>query len=559
MTASPVGPLAAHPSLQRNGPVLVVVLDGVGLGAHDTYDAVAQAETPTLDALLQDSRRFLPIQAHGTAVGLPSDGDMGNSEVGHNALGCGRVVTQGAGLVDTALSTGALAQTPAFADIMNACKAGGTLHLIGLLSDGGVHSRLDQVEQLLDMAKTGGAQRIRLHVLLDGRDVEDRTADKYVDLLQTKINALNDAGLDVAIASGGGRMGVTMDRYEADWGIVEKGWKAHVLGDAPRFASANDAIFAARDANPDVSDQNLPPFVVEKDGAPVGTIEDGDAVVCFNFRGDRVIEISRAFVEDDASWDDSRFDRVRVPNVTYAGMMQYDGDLNLPPRYLVAPPVIEGTAGEWLAASGVRTFACSETQKFGHVTYFWNGNRSGTFDDALETYVEIPSDNVSFDEKPAMKALEIADETVRALQSGAHDFLRVNIANGDMVGHTGDLDATITAMEVVDEALKRMLDAVNAAGGRYIVTADHGNADDMAMRNKDGSVLQKNGQVVPKTSHTLAKVPFVVGGAGLGDHVGVRNDVEHAGLANVTATYLNLLGFAAPEGWAPSLLRVDSE
>jgi 2,3-bisphosphoglycerate-independent phosphoglycerate mutase len=542
--------LKAHPRLRdRSGPVCVVVLDGVGVGRGDEWDAVARARTPTLDRL-KDSARYRSVRAHGRAVGLPTDADMGNSEVGHNALGCGRVVLQGAALVDQALADGSLLAGEGWRALVERFAGGGTLHLIGLLSDGGVHSRLDQVEQLLDGAADAGARRVRVHALTDGRDVPDATAPQYLDQLETKLEALRAAGVDARVASGGGRMHVTMDRYEADWSIVERGWRAHVLGDARGFASAKEALETFRAEDPRVTDQTYPPFVVVEDGAPVGTIEDGDAVCCFNFRGDRVLQISRAFTEDGFS----AFARERVPDVCYAGMMEYDGDLKIPARYLVEPPQIERTAGEYLVHNGVRTFACSETQKFGHVTYFWNGNRSGRFDDELERYVEIESDRVSFDDKPAMKAAEIADATIEALRAGRFDLLRVNFANGDMVGHTGNLAATIEAMEVVDAALARLLAAVDEVGGRWLVVADHGNADDMAMRDKQGAPQRRGDAVVPRTSHTLAPVPLAVGGAGLPDEVKLRADLPDAGLANVTATYLELLGFRAPEGWEPSLL-----
>jgi 2,3-bisphosphoglycerate-independent phosphoglycerate mutase len=543
--------LKPHASMPRGRPLLLVVLDGVGRGCGDAYDAVAQASTPNLDRITADAARSRTLRAHGTAVGLPSDGDMGNSEVGHNALGCGRVVTQGAGLVDDAIESGRIFESQGWGELEATAKAGGALHLIGLLSDGGVHSRFDQVEKLLAGAVARGVEKIRMHILTDGRDVVDGTSLGFVERLESTLASL---GVDAKIASGGGRMFVTMDRYEADWSIVERGWRAHVLGDARGFSSAREAIETFRAEDPEVSDQDLPPFVVEADGAPVGTIEDGDAVLCFNFRGDRVIEISRAFTEDDFA----AFDRARVPEVTYAGMMEYDGDLHIPPRSLVEPPNIERTAGEWLAHNGVRTFACPETQKYGHVTYFWNGNRSGRFDDELESYDEIESDRVTFDEKPNMKARQIAEHAARALRSGEFDLVRVNIANGDMVGHTGNLPATVVAVEAADAALGEMLAAVEEVGGTFLVTADHGNADDMAMRDKQGAPKKDaSGAVVPRTSHTLAPVPVAVGGPGLPEAARVRGDLPEAGLANVTATHLNLLGFEAPEGWEPSLLAFD--
>lgn len=549
MTDLRLAPHATHK--KPTGPLLLVVLDGVGLGAGDGFDAVARAHTPHLRRLMAEPGRFMPLKAHGTAVGLPTDDDMGNSEVGHNALGAGRVVQQGAALVDAALSSGQLFTGDGFARVQQRFAAGGTLHLIGLLSDGGVHSRLDQILALVDGAAARGAKRIRLHVLLDGRDVPDGSSTQYIAQVDAKAAALAGRGVDVAIASGGGRMFVTMDRYESDWSIVERGWRAHVLGDAPAFSSATEAIAAARRDKPGCSDQHLPPFVVARDGRPVGTIEDGDAAVFVNFRGDRALQITRAFEAEHFP----HFDRVRRPDVVYAGMMEYDGDLHVPKVYLVAPPTIERTSGEYLAKNGIRTFACSETQKFGHVTYFWNGNRSGKFDDRLETYVEVPSHPPPFEDRPEMKAYEVADAAARALRSGDFDVVRVNLANGDMVGHTGALAPTIASCTAADHALGVMLQACVEQGGVYVVTADHGNADDMAQRDKRGAPLKDaQGRVLSRTSHTLAPVPFCIGGPGLPASTTLRRDLDSPGLAHVAATVMNLLGFAAPEGYASSLL-----
>jgi 2,3-bisphosphoglycerate-independent phosphoglycerate mutase len=546
--------LAAHPQLARpRGPLLMCVLDGVGLGPGDDFDAVARARMPHLRALMVQPGRFMKLKAHGTAVGLPTDDDMGNSEVGHNALGSGRIVKQGASLVDDALRSGALFEGAGFRALESAWRAGGTFHVIGLLSDGGVHSRLDQILAILEGAAQRGAKKIRVHVLLDGRDVPDGSAHLYVEQLEAKLTALCGAGADARIASGGGRMFVTMDRYESDWSIVARGWRAQVLGDARRFTSAKAAINALRAEEPGRSDQSLPPFVVEDAGNPVGTIEDGDAVLFANFRGDRAIQVSRAF-EDD-SFD--KFDRVRAPKVRYAGLMEYDGDLHIPKTYFVEPPVIEETSGEYLAAMGVRTFACSETQKFGHVTYFWNGNRSEKFNDALETYLEIASYPPPFDARPQMRAPEIGAAVAEALTSGLYDVVRANLANGDMVGHTGLLEPTILSCEAADTALGAMLAAVESVGGIAVVTADHGNADDMALRDKHGKPLvDKAGKVQARTAHTLAPVPFCLTGPGLDARVSLRTDLQTPGLANVAATVMELLGFAPPSGYQPSLLAV---
>ena len=270
-----------------------------------------------------------------------------------------------------------------------------------------------------------------MHILTDGRDVPDGSSVRFVEELEEVLKSL-PAGVDAKIASGGGRMRVTMDRYEADWKIVERGWKAHVLGEAPHsFKDAKTAVETLRGSgDAAVSDQWLDPFVIVDDaGVPVGTVEDGDAVVLTNFRADRVIEISKAFEYADFT----AFDRVRWPKTRFVGMMQYDGDLKLPARYLVPPPAITRVSGELLAASGVSTFACSETQKFGHVTFFWNGNRSGYFDESLETYVEIPSDAVPFNEAPDMKAREITEAGKEALLSKKFKMVRINYANPDMV------------------------------------------------------------------------------------------------------------------------------
>ncbi|MBK9034345.1 MAG: 2,3-bisphosphoglycerate-independent phosphoglycerate mutase [Myxococcales bacterium] len=536
------------------GPVVLAILDGVGLGRGDAADAVKLARTPTLDRLLVPGR-FVALKAHGTAVGLPSDDDMGNSEVGHNALGAGVVHAQGALLVGRALASGALFDGATWRAIIDRCLSrGSALHLLGLLSDGNVHAHQDHLEALLERAAASGVRKLYVHVLLDGRDVAPTSALTYVDRLEAVLGRLRAGGVDARIASGGGRMVTTMDRYEADWRIVERGWRVHVLADGPRFASAAAAIAAARDATPGIIDQDLPPFVVADDQGPVAPIVDGDAVVLFNFRGDRAIEITRAF--DDAEF--AKFDRVRHPDVLYAGMMEYDGDLHLPRHYLVAPPTIERTMGQLLAATGVTQLAISETQKYGHVTYFWNGNKSGMFDEATETYVEIPSDQVPFEQRPWMKAAEVTDRLIAELATGRHRFARVNYANGDMVGHTGNFDATVMAVEAVDLQLARLTRAVEQLGGVLVVTADHGNADEMFQRGKGGVIVRDRDTGVPiaKTSHTLAPVPLAIHDPRAGDRYQLDPArAAEAGIASVTATCLELLGYTVPPDLAPSLVR----
>jgi 2,3-bisphosphoglycerate-independent phosphoglycerate mutase len=533
------------------GPVVTIVMDGVGLAKNDVGSAIAAARKPTLDRLFAHYPN-VRLRAHGTAVGMPSDDDMGNSEVGHNAIGAGQVYAQGAALVADAIASGSIWAGQAWREIVAGAKGGrGVIHFLGLFSDGNVHSHIDHLKALVACAKEEGVPAVRIHVLLDGRDVPETSALDYVEPFEAFLAGLNSANFDARIASGGGRQNITMDRYEANWAMVAKGWRVHVLGEGDQFPDCATAIKALREKHPGTIDQDLPPFVIAAGGQPVGTVEDGDAVVFFNFRGDRAIEITRAF--EEAAFD--KFDRVRFPKVTYAGMLQYDGDLKLPKRFLVDPPAIRDTTGEWFARSGIRQFACSETQKFGHVTYFWNGNRSGKFEG--ETWQEVPSDVVPFEQRPWMKAAEIVDAMISALQSGQYRTLRCNFANGDMVGHTGHFRAATMAIEAVDLELARLLQAIDAAGGVALVTADHGNADEMYEIDKKTMQPATNpdGSYKAKTSHTLNPVPLILYDNVSGGKLGLKQ-TETAGLSNLAATTANLLGFEKHPRWDESLLTV---
>jgi len=533
------------------GPVVIIVIDGYGLPKSDLGSAIAAARKPTLDRLVAGYPN-IRLRAHGTAVGMPSDDDMGNSEVGHNAIGAGQVYSQGASLVADAIASGAIWQGVAWQQIVAGAKEGrGAIHFIGLFSDGNVHSHIDHLKAMVVQAKAEGIKVVRIHALLDGRDVPETSALDYVVPFEAFLAGISDTDFDARIASGGGRQNITMDRYDANWPMVEKGWRTHVLGEGQQFASATAAVNGLREQNPGTIDQDLPPFVIGEDGQPIGIVEDGDAVVFFNFRGDRAIEISRAF--DEAGFD--RFDRVRVPKVTYAGMLQYDGDLKLPARFLVAPPAIRDTMGEWFSKAGLRQFACSETQKFGHVTYFWNGNRSGKF--AGETWLEVPSDVVPFEQRPWMKAAEITDAMIAALQSGEYRTLRCNYANGDMVGHTGHFRAATMAVEAVDLQLARLLPVIDAMGGVALITADHGNADEMYEIDKKtkAPAQNKDGSYKAKTAHTLNPVPLILYDNVSGGRLGLKQ-AELAGLSNIAATVANLVGLEKHAAWDESLLEI---
>ena len=546
-------------TLQKNGafsgpqgPVVLVVMDGMGIGKHPDSDYVRIADTPNLD-WLREHALYTEVKAHGKAVGLPDDSDMGNSEVGHNAIGCGRVFDQGAALVNNAISTGSMFEDEIWKELVaNVIANQSSLHFIGLFSDGNVHSNISHLEAMLSRAKAEGVKKARIHPLIDGRDVPPTSALTYVEQFQDFLDGINaDGSVDFCVASGGGRMNITMDRYNADWSMVERGWKTHVKGEGRRFPTMREAIETFRKESPGILDQDLPAFVIERDGSPVGPIRDGDSVIFFNFRGDRSLEITKAFEADELT----EFDRGAKPDVLYAGMMQYDGDLCVPEKYLVSPPQIDRTMSEYLSNAGVTQFAISETQKFGHVTYFFNGNNSGRFE--TETWQEIPSDVCPFEDAPRMKADEITDAVISAIENGEYRFIRLNYPNGDMVGHTGVFDAVKVAVEAVDEGVGRLMEAVKKAGGIMVCSADHGNSDDMCeIDKKTGKLkLDDEGKYKPKTAHSLNPVPAIIY-----DPSGTANarlaKVQAAGIANLAATCIALLGYQPPADYTPSLVEV---
>lgn len=541
-------------AVKPRGPVILAIMDGVGIGPGDASDMVAAAHTPHLDWLKENAPNS-QLKAHGRAVGMPSDGDMGNSEVGHNAIGAGRVFDQGAKLVENSVLGGGLYEGETWKACVSRVKDnGGKLHFMGLLSDGNVHTHIRHLEAMLIEADKAGVPTARIHALLDGRDVDPRSADRYVERIEEVMSGINQNGGDYRIASGGGRLYITMDRYEADWPMVKRGWDCHVHGKGREFSSALEAIKTLREDNPGVIDQDLKEFVVVENGEPIGKIEDGDAVILFNFRGDRAMEISKAF---DGGPEFDKFDRGEVPDVLFAGMMQYDAELGIPRHYLVTPPKIDHPMGEYLASAGLTQLAVSETQKYGHVTYFFNGNRSGQFNEELETYVEIPSDNVSFDQRPWMKAAEITDVVLDSMRERKHDVIRINYPNGDMVGHTGDLQAVKISVEATDLSIGRLMKEAKKCGAILVITADHGNADEMYDHNKDGSIkIGKDGQPASKTSHTLNPVPVYFydpdgkHGVRIAGHTGL-------GISSLAASLFLLLGYEAPEDYDPSIIDIN--
>jgi 2,3-bisphosphoglycerate-independent phosphoglycerate mutase len=555
--------------ISRKGPVIVIIMDGVGIGKHDDGDMVFQANTPVLDAI---TKKYLntKLMAHGTYVGLPSNDDMGNSEVGHNAIGAGRVYDQGAKLVNKAIEDGTLFKGDTWKKLIANCqKNNSALHFIGLLSNGNVHSHINHLKSMIAHAAEEGIKQVYIHALLDGRDVPPRSATEYIEDIEEFLSRFNSENRRYKIASGGGRMKITMDRYQADWGMVELGWKTHVEGVAEKdryFKSALEAINTLRKkiegtisgegTNPDADDQNLPPFVIVEHRKPVGRIKDGDSVIFFNFRGDRAIEISKAFENKNLR----QIKRNYFPEgVEYAGMMLYDGDQDIPRKYLVDPPFIVRTMGQYLVNNEIMQFAISETQKYGHVTYFWNGNINKKFDKRYEEYKEIHSGKGFFEQKPWMKSAEIADKTIKFLKSGKFKHGRINFPNGDMVGHTGDINATRIAVESVDLALGRILKVIDDIGGIALVTADHGNADQMYEYDKKGNfqVDEKTGKKVIRTSHSLNPVPFIIYDPKFKGEYKLRNWLRKPGLSNIAATVFNLMGFYPPDDYDESLITVN--
>lgn len=538
-------------------PLVLLVLDGVGI-ADPAPDNAVELAYPGLLRRLRDATfpgataAYATLKAHGTAVGMPSDADMGNSEVGHNTLGAGRVLDQGAKQVEDAIASGAIWEGT-WRALVDAAR-GHTLHFVGLLSDGNVHSNISHLEAMVEHAVADGVESIAIHALFDGRDVSDHTAEHYLLDLEACIERCRAIGpAEVRVASGGGRMVTTMDRYEADWAMVERGWQAHVVGSARPFHSAAEALAMFRKEDPGVSDQYLPSFtVVDEANEPVGRMRSGDVVVLFNFRGDRMIEIYKALDRDTFDAFDRGSD---VPDLFVVGLTEYDGDAGIPRFSLVQPPEVNSTVSEIVAAAGLHQFAVAETQKFGHVTYFWNGNRAEPFDRATEVYREIPSDAVRFEERPWMKSAETADAVIEAITSGEYAFIRANFAGGDMVGHSGDIEASVVAVESIDLALSRILGAVADAAGTLVITADHGNCEELYERSADGEVRRSaSGAPIAKKSHTLSAVPFAVVDF---QHRSLRvSSTPQPGLANVGAVVLELLGLDCPDSYEPAVVDV---
>ncbi len=538
---------------------MLIIMDGWGIGTGGPEDAIARAKTPALDRLWRTCPHT-QLLTHGLYVGLSSAKDLGGSEVGHLTMGAGNILNQGPTRINKAIADGSFYQSPALQKITQHClQHQSTLHLLGLLSDGNVHSHIEHFLAVIRYADDQGIVRLRLHALFDGRDVGIQTAQGYVACIEDAFEAINqNPERDYRIASAGGREVITMDR-DHDWGKVEAGWRAHVHGRTEyQFQSVSEGIEFFRAQTPGLVDQDMPGFVmVDADGAPVGSMQDHDAVMMMNFRSDRAIEITEAFCLEDFDG----FDRGRRPDVLFAGMMVYDEDRNLPALQIMGSTKVANPFGKRILDLGIRQFRLTETQKFPHVTFFFNGGRREPLDAAMEEYILIPSDKgISFADAPAMKAAEIADRAVALIGSGDYGFGMINFANADMVGHCGRIGPAIAAVEAVDAAIGRIIDALEASGGCALITADHGNADEMLVHSSHGDE--------PCTRHSINPVPCILFDPRYDGTYHLRQprigqiqggyDIQTTpGLSHLAATLFVMLGLNPPEDMNPPLIEAN--
>ncbi|MEC7759134.1 MAG: 2,3-bisphosphoglycerate-independent phosphoglycerate mutase [SAR324 cluster bacterium] len=529
------------------GPLIHVVLDGWGVGAADETNAVNRANLPVMSRLIRGCP-YTQLWTHGKYVGLPNEKDMGGSEVGHMTMGAGMVMEQGPTLIQNLLQSGEFFENPVLSRIIQNCVERDTpLHLLGLLSNGNIHSHVDHTEAIIRHAFQSGIRRCYLHALLDGRDVGVQSALDFTEPFEKLFSELKGQrpGIDYAFASGGGREVITMDR-DNNWEKIETGWQIHVHGQSEnQFPSIRDAIEHFRKQNPEIIDQDIPGFVIIRNGEAVGRIEDQHALIFTNFRGDRATEFSQAVLADDFPY----FERYRCPEVLFAGMTQYDQDNQIPPDYLVGTPVVEEPFGKRILELGLKQFRLSETQKFAHVTFFYNGGYREPLDPLQENYHLIASDKIpSFAERPAMKAPGISKKAVEFINSGEYQYGLINFANADMVGHTGDFQATVRAVEAVDAALDNIVRAIDAVNGLLVITADHGNADEMLISNQ-------NGTLEISTKHSLNPVPFLIYDPLYNGDYRLKpfGQDYNNNLSNIAATNFLLLGQAVPDDLAPSL------
>lgn len=497
-------------------PLMLMILDGWGINPHQENNAIAIARTPNMSRLCRDYP-CTSMEVSGLAVGLP-EGQMGNSEVGHLNIGAGRIVYQDLTRITKAIRDGSFFENEVLLDCIARTRAsGGSLHLAGLLSDGGVHSHNTHLYALIELAARQGIENIFIHCLLDGRDTPPKSGICYLAQLETELKRI-----------GVGRIATVMGRYYAmdrdkRWDRVEKAYDAIVLGKGNPFATADQAI--QQSYLDGVTDEFVMPSIIVKEGEPVGRVKDGDGLIFFNFRSDRAREITRAFTDPDF---DSFQRKVHPRLASYVCMTVYDETFNLPVAF--APEELRNILGEVLAKAGLKQLRIAETEKYAHVTFFFNGGNEVPFPGEERVLIPSPRDVATYDRKPEMSAYRVTEELLRQLDRDVFDVIIMNFANADMVGHTGVLPAAVTAIEVVDECVGKIIAKVLEKKGSAIITADHGNAEIM---------VDENGG--PHTAHTTDPVPLLFVAAN-GRNVTLRSGI----LADIAATMLDLLGIPKP-------------
>jgi len=505
--------------INKKPTTALIIMDGFGVNPDPTSNAIAQAGTPTLDALMETYPHTL-LGASGMDVGLP-EGQMGNSEVGHLNIGAGRVVYQELTRITKDIQDGDFFQKPELLEAMGNAKAEGrSLHLMGLLSDGGVHSHNTHLYALLELAKRQGLKRVYVHCLLDGRDVPPSSGLGFVEELEAKLQE-----------TGVGRIATVMGRFWAMdrdniWERVQRAYEALVYGEGLPAENAVQAVRQSYDKGE--TDEFVLPTVIEQDGKPVGMIQEGDSVICFNFRPDRARQITRAFIQPDFAG----FPRKKgFQQVLYVSMTQYDETFT---GLLVVnkPQTLENTLGEYLSKLGLKQLRIAETQKYAHVTFFFNGGVELANPGEDRLLIDSPK-IATFDMKPEMSAIEVAEEAAKRILSGEYDVMILNFANCDMVGHTGIMEAAMQAVRTVDACIATLIHAIRHTGGRALITADHGNSDQM--------VDPDTGE--PFTAHTTHPVPLIVV-----DHARRNAKLTQGGrLCDLAPTMLELMGIPQPK------------
>jgi 2,3-bisphosphoglycerate-independent phosphoglycerate mutase len=499
---------------ERLKPLMLIVLDGWGISDNAEANAQERAKIPFYKSLIKEYPHTA-LECSGEAVGLPA-GTMGNSEVGHLNLGAGRVVYQDYARINNAIQDGSLLQNKALADSMDsAAEKGAAVHFLGLLSDGGVHSHIDHLYALIDMALARGARRVFIHVFMDGRDTPPTSGIGYIHALE---NFLKDKPT-VKIASVIGRYWA-MDR-DKRWDRVERAYNALVYGEGRKCATAGEAVETGYAGNE--TDEFIQPSVVCNDSEPVGTFQQGDSAVFFNFRADRARELTTALTAQNFKG----FARKEMPVFgSYVTMTMYDDDFSFPVAF--PPSKLTNILGELLSKNNMKQLRIAETEKYAHVTYFFNGGEETAFPGEDRCLIPSPKDVATYDLKPEMSAYEVTEEVLKRIDEPSYDFILLNFANPDMVGHTGIMDAAVRACETVDKCLEKIVTKVRSVGGMVIITADHGNCDEMTDDDN------------PYTAHSMNPVPFLL----LKKGVHLR---DKGILADVAPTVLKLMGIEKPE------------